>query len=204
MAPTPPDRSPTQSLDETDLAVRLARGDERALAEAYDRFGALAYSLAVAMLRDPQDAEEAVSDAFSQVWRTARDFDAARGTLQAWVITVVRSRALDRLRARRRAERVVATEESVVHAAVQWAADPADGPDVVAEDGDRRARVGAALAELPPVQREALLLAYFEGLSHSEIAARLRQPLGTVKTRVRTALGRLRALLESFSAEEDA
>lgn len=186
-----------------DVVHRMAAGDERALAEAFDRFGTLAYSLAAAMLGDTRDAEEAVSDAFSQLWRSAGEFDASRGSLRAWIVTVVRSRALDRLRARRRAERLVSTEEHGSGPLVAAAADPAEGPDLNAEGVERRARVEAALAALPARQREALHLAYFEGLSQSEIAQRLQEPLGTVKTRVRAALAKLRSLLEPLRDQEE-
>lgn len=180
---------------DVELISRIAAGDERALGELYDRLGTLAFSLAMALLRDAGDAEEAVGDAFAQIWRTARDFNESRGSLNAWVTTVVRSRALDRLRARRRHENVLVAATEVDVELEQAAEDVAPTPDVAAETAEQGLQVEAAIAALTPAQQEALRLAYFEGLSHSEIAERLREPLGTVKTRMRTALIKLRTML---------
>ncbi len=185
-------RAPSRDVE---LLARIAAGDERALGELYDSTGALAFSLAMALLRDAADAEEAVGDAFAQIWRTAREFNEGRGSLQAWVTTVVRSRALDRLRARRRSEKVVLGSSEMHHDLHQAAEDLAPTPDVVTESAEQGQRVEAAIAALTSAQQEALRLAYFEGLSHSEIAERLQEPLGTVKTRMRTALIKLREML---------
>lgn len=194
MVPSQPQVSPSSSGDR-DLAMRMAAGDERALSVLYDRVGTLAYSVAMAMLHDAAEAEEAVGDAFAQVWRQAGRFDAARGSLQGWVTTVVRSRALDRLRARRRSERVVVDESAIPEGLGGAAADVAATPDVAAESDEQRRQVETALAALSPAQQESLRLAYFEGLSQSEIAERLDEPLGTVKTRMRAALIKLRTML---------
>lgn len=194
----------TTASDDRALVARLAGGDERALAEVYDRFAGLAYSLAVAMLRERADAEEAVADAFAQLWRSPQSFDAGRGTLQAWVTLLVRSRCLDRMRSRRRAERVIAPAGSdASEDALEITAADGIAADEAAEASDRRVRIEAALDELPLAQREALRLAYFDGLSQSEIAERLNEPLGTVKTRMRTALGKLRVLLAPLQARGD-
>lgn len=201
--PVMPTTASASDTGDRQLAARLAAGDEQALGLLYDRFGRLAYALAHAVLREPADAEEAVGDAFAQAWRTAGQFDPARGSLQAWLMTAVRSRALDRLRTRRRAERrVEAFEREAVGAADPAALPgPLSEPGSVAEQSDRRVQIQAALATLPEAQRRVLELAYFEGLTQVEMAERLGEPLGTIKTRVRTALGRLRTLLEPLRAE---
>lgn len=149
----------------------------------------------MALLQDASDAEEAVGDAFAQVWRSAAAYSESRGSLQSWVVTLVRSRALDRLRAKRRVSRFITSERDAATPLEQLAEDPADTPDVAAESDEQRQQIFAALGALSPEQQEALRLAYFEGLSQSEIAERLNQPLGTVKTRMRAALTKLRTML---------
>lgn len=175
--------------------ARVARGEERALGELYDRFGTLSYSLAIAMLREGADAEEVVGDAFAQIWRSAADYNASRGSLQSWVATVTRTRALDRLRARRRSDRLATDDVETTPEVTQGVAALAAAPDEAAESDEQRQQVEAAIAALTPAQQEALRLAYFEGLSQSEIAERLQEPLGTVKTRMRAGLQKLRAML---------
>jgi RNA polymerase sigma-70 factor (ECF subfamily) len=181
------------------LVTRMAAGDEAALARLYDRFGTLAYSLALRVLGEAADAEEAVSDAFVQAWNSASSFDAARGSVSAWIAMIARTRALDRLRARSRrgaaTEKAATLDEAGLAAAVS---EPGPAPDAAAETADTRARINAALAELPEPQRRALMLAYFDGLSHSEIAQALDQPLGTVKTRIRAGLDKLRTALPAY------
>lgn len=174
-------------LDDATLAARLAAGDEAALAEVYDRYGAQAYGLAYALVRDPEIAEDVVAEAFWQLWCGAHSYDPARGSLGAWLCTLVRSRALDRLRAERRRE--ARQERAAVAPAL------IDPPEDVAEHNERAAQIRAALAALPEPQRQVVELAYFEGLTQSEIAARLAAPLGTVKTRLRLALETLRQAL---------
>jgi len=178
------------SFDETALVERVAQGDGVALRALYDRCAARAMAVARRILGDPQEAEEVVQETFVQVWRQADRFDAQRGSPAAWVSTIARSRAIDRLRSREAGERVqvaVRAEDGDPRSA------PAAGD--VAESRELRQRVGAALHSLPAEQRRTLELAYFEGLSQSQIAARLGDPLGTVKTRVRLGLSRLAALL---------
>lgn len=184
-------------LADQSLARRIAAGDERALATLFDRHGAMAYALASAILAERADAEEAVGDAFAQVWRTATEFDASRGSLGAWVATIVRSRALDLRRARTRAIAVVRgfADDDDERAEESRMEDPDASPVEAMESGDLRARIGTALQALPAAQREALELAYFAGLSQAEIAERLAQPLGTVKTRIRAAMATLRLVL---------
>ncbi len=180
--------------------MRIASGDERAFGELYRSCYVRAFSLAMRLLRDPADAEEVVSDAFAQIWRSADAFRPHQGSVHAWVTTVVRSRALDCLRARRRGERIVLRRSVMTQDLLHTTADSAPTPDLASDSSDQRERVEAAVAALTQAQQETLRLAYFEGLSHRQIAARLREPLGTVKSRVRAALLRLRVTLEPMRA----
>lgn len=185
--PTTPDRA---------LVERMAAGDERALGALYDRHGAAAYALALAILREQADAEEAVADAFGQVWRNAGQFDAARGSVPAWLATITRTRALDLVRARGRRARALARaagESSEGFAAPLAAA--GEAPDRGVERAEARRLVERSLAELPELQRRVIELAYFGGLTQTEIAAELQEPLGTVKTRIRAGMEKLRGSL---------
>jgi RNA polymerase sigma factor (sigma-70 family) len=177
---------PLTELTDEQILARIARGDEAALAEVYDRFGRVAYGLAFRILRDASLAEDAVQDAFLAVWRTAVAFDPRRGTASTWVMTLVHRRSVDVVRRedRRRAQ--------PLDDAPQASTESTD--ETVAVREQRRA-VQAALAQLSPDQREALELAYYGGLSQSELAERLGVPLGTVKSRMFAALARLRDLL---------
>lgn len=196
---TPP---PSDSLEpDVSIVSRMTAGDESALGALYDRFGTMAYSLALAMLREAADAEEVVSDAFAQLWRTASSFNPERGSVQAWVMTVTRSRALDRLRARSRGVAAHSVFADAAPADAQrLVAEPEAQPDEASETADLRARLHASLAGLPAAQRTVVELAYFRGLSQSEIADELGEPLGTVKTRARTALAHLRDVLAPLRA----
>jgi RNA polymerase sigma-70 factor (ECF subfamily) len=188
--------SARDSTPDEALVARMAAGDERALGELYDRLGGLAYSLAFRILGDAADAEEAVADAFLQVWSSAAGFTAERASVAGWLSIITRTRALDRLRARRR--RAAATERAASRDDEGYAlqvASIAPPPDRSAEANEVRQTVAAALARLPDAQRQALELAFFAGLSHSEIARQLNEPLGTVKTRIRAALDKLRLSL---------
>ncbi len=181
----------------TDLALvaRMASGDDRALGALYDRHGRMAYALALAVVREAADAEEVVVDAFGQAWRTAAAFDPRRGSVAAWLSTITRTRALDLVRAR--ARRAHTLEAAARQNDIGFALPVAGSPDPAGETegGETRRLVGGALAQLPEPQRRVIELAYFEGLSQSEIAERLAEPLGTVKTRTRAALEKLRGLL---------
>lgn len=177
--------------DPADFALidRIRGGDESALAELYDRWSDRVHSLAVHLLRDARDAEDIVEETFWQAWRGASRYDAARGAVGTWLLTICRSRALDRVRARRRRPENAPLDDAPL--LVDPAADPSDA--MVAGETSRIVR--AALVELPDEQRQALELAYFLGLSQSEIAERTGQPLGTIKTRVRLAMNKLRERL---------
>ena len=163
-----------------EILRRLAAGDRHALGELYDRYAGLVNGLALRILRDSTEAEDVVQDVFVQVWRQAERFDPQKGSPEAWLCTIARTRAIDRLRRR------VARRESVTE----------DVPaDVVFPRREEGIAVRRALQDLPREQRYALELAYYEGLTQSEIARRLGQPLGTIKTRIRTAMLRLRDAL---------
>jgi RNA polymerase sigma-70 factor (ECF subfamily) len=184
-----------------DLVSRAARGDEGAIARLYDRYGAVLYAVAYRIVGQRADAEEVVLEAFAQVWRDAPRFDAERGSVAGWLTMIARSRALDLVRARSRRERMTASA-----AADRPGSPPAMGdfrPDPAgALDLDvRRRQVQQALDTLSQPQRQAIELAYFEGLSQTEIAERLHEPLGTVKTRVRLAMQKLRECLRPFYFE---
>ncbi len=162
------------------LLRRLTAGDQHALGEVYDRYASLVNGLALRILRDRTEAEDVVQEVFVQIWRQAGRFDPSRGSPEAWICTMARTRALDRLR--RRASR---------------REDPSDAAPGVTEppNTEQALAVRKALDTLSADQRSALELAYYEGLTQTEIAAKLGQPLGTVKTRIRTALIRLRDVL---------
>ncbi len=175
---------------ERSLIRRLRARDERALAELYDVLAPWVLGLAFRILQDEDEAEEVVGDVFVQVWRRIDQHDARRGPLVPWILSIARNRSLDALRRRRRWWRKAERSE-------QARSDEAD--DIVASAPQEAAvpgwplhrEVHAALGTLPEEQRRVVLLAYFEGLTHSEIARRLDQPLGTVKTRLRIAHAKL-------------
>jgi len=156
----------------------------------YDRHARPVYSLALRILQDQGEAEDIVQDVFSQAWRQAANYDPSRGAVAAWLFTLARSRAIDRLRARR-----ARPEQAVDDRQAANVVDPRVPADLQLLSAEQVGQVRAALEALPVLQRVAIELAYYEGLTHIEIAARLEQPLGTVKTRIRLALGKLRDVL---------
>jgi RNA polymerase sigma-70 factor (ECF subfamily) len=168
------------------LMERLARRDQSALERLYDRYSALVYSLLLRMTQETASAEELTQEVFLKVWRNAHLYESSRGSLEAWLVTVARNIALDHIRSKREKQRRREDAETLAVAVAQPRTE---------EWVDRRKRMGQVrtlMASLPEDQRRALELAYFEGLSQTEIAARLEQPLGTVKSWVRNALLRLR------------
>lgn len=179
-------------LSDEALIALVARRDEAALAALYDRFGRIAYGLALRVLRDGSLAEDAVQEAFMTVWRTADRFVAERSKASTWILTFVHRRAVDLVRReqRRRADRLVAPPE-----------DAAPSPDEEAWLRLRRERVQEALRALPDQQREAIELAYFGGFTQTELAERLGEPLGTIKSRMFMGLARLRELLDDTETE---
>lgn len=186
-----------------DLVAQAAAGNESAIGRLYDRYATVLYTVAYRIAGQRADAEEIVIESFAQAWRDAGRFEPGRGSVGAWLTMIARSRALDLVRARSRRERITeaaaADRPDAPPAMGAWHGDPADALD----RAERRRRVQAALAELSPPQRQAIELAFFEGLSQSEIAARLNEPLGTVKTRVRLGMQKLRAALRPFFPEQD-
>jgi RNA polymerase sigma-70 factor (ECF subfamily) len=175
---------------ERDLAClrNVQAGEPRALADLFDRYTPLLYPVALRILRSPTDAEDAVQDAWVQVWKRSMTYDPRRGTVAAWLLTMARTRALDRYRSkasRGRAESQVDLEPKTLP--------PEPATDAVRSE--LRERVHQALNELPAQQRQVLEVAYFEGLTQSEIAERLGAPLGTVKSWTRQGLMRLRELM---------
>ena len=184
--------------DDASLLGRMAAGDERALGDLYDRWHSLVTSVVLRILNQRDDVEDVVEDAFWQAWRQASRYEASRGSVQTWLLTIARSRALDRVRALKRL-REDPLENEKGDVVIQQLADGDPGLD--AEAVERRAIIVAALAELPAEQREALELGYFGGLSQSEIAARTGQPLGTIKTRMRLAMQKLRGRLHVLREE---
>jgi RNA polymerase sigma-70 factor (ECF subfamily) len=172
-----------------ELLHAIARGDEQALASLYDRYRVILFSLVLRILHSRDDAEDVLQELFLQIWKRASDFDEARGRPFTWLVTLARSRAIDRLRSLNARERTV-TEAARVAGTDEWV-DAVD--DAIRSEESEIVR--RALAELPEEQRRALLLAYFEGLTQTEIAARLGSPLGTIKTRMRSGMIKLRELL---------
>ena len=168
---------------------RMVHGDHAALGEVYDRHARLLYSLALRIVGRQPDAEDVLQEVFTQVWRQAARYDTARGTVAGWLVVLTRSRALDRLR-RERGEATVDIDGPPVDVV-----DPGTSVDLQLVTAEQAARVRVALEALPDAQRVPLELGYYEGLSQSAIAARLGVPLGTIKTRMRQALLRLRDAL---------
>ena len=184
--------------DDAELVRRVAGGDAEALRALYDLHGKLVFGMAYRVLGDRQLAEDCTQDVFVSLWRGARTFDPERARVTTWLFTVTRNTAIDIVRRReaRRADPLPEDESA-------WARDV--GPDAaeVTVAADTAERVAAAMGELPQAQLEALSLAYFDGLSHVEIAERLDVPLGTVKGRIRLALDRLRELAPSYALETE-
>ena len=183
-------------LSDEALVALVARGDEDALGELYDRVGRIAYGLAVRVLRDERLAEDAVQEGFLAVWRSAAAFRAERAKASTWILTLVHRRAVDLVRREERRRTEPLGEEPA--ARVGEVSEPTDEAAWLRFE---RERVQAALRQLPDVQREAIELAYYGGFSQSELAERLGVPLGTIKSRMFAGLARLRELLDE-SAEE--
>jgi RNA polymerase sigma-70 factor (ECF subfamily) len=189
--------TPPGPLDDAgQLIARIARGDQEAFSRFYDALAPAAFRLIRRVLRDPAPAEEVLQEVFWQVWQDASQYDPGRGTPTGWLLMRAKARAIDRLRSIRRRERtfVMPVDETRAGRDLTAPEDPA-----VAAEG--RGVVQDALARLPEPQRRVIELAFFEGLTQTEIAARLGEPLGTVKTRARLGLERLRGTL---GGKEDA
>ena len=183
---------------EARLVERVSRGDVSAFEALYDRYAREVFALAVHAV-GRNDAEEIVQDVFVKLWQRAGQFDPARGSFAAWFMTIARHRVFDELKQRRRAVAVAGAVDDLLEAAP----DPGPAPDERASLDERRIAVLAAVKQLPDEQRRALVLAYFGGLSQSEIAESLGVPLGTVKRRLRLAVDKLRASLSGSPLVED-
>lgn len=184
------------SVPTTALLPAVARGDVSAFEALYDRHASTIYALLLRILCNADDAQEVLQETFVKAWSSAKMFDAVRGSEIAWLISIARSRGIDRLRSRKiRGER---EDEAGREISIRSSfADRNTGADHAIQSQERVA-VRGALSELPEAQRIALELAYFEGLSQSEIAARLGEPLGTIKTRMQLGMRKLRDRLQAF------
>ena len=185
---------PAQESDVLLLKAIAAR-DEAALAQLYDRYDRILFGLLMRILNNREEAEDVLQETFLQVWRKAADFDESRGRPFTWLVTLARSRGIDRLR-------TLASRERVAEAGAREVSEQISDAATDALKSEQRGLVSDALAKLPDEQKRPIMLAYFDGLTQSEIATRLGAPLGTVKTRMRTGMIRLRELLagqgESF------
>lgn len=181
-------------LDDISLVQQITQRKQTALSQLYDRYARVMYAVAFKMLGSVEEAEEAVLDVFAQVWNKADGYRSSRGRVDGWLFMMTRSRALDRLRVRKRHEKVMNASTEAVR--VQPVS-PSQGPEEHLLVQDRRDRVLAALAKIPQEQRHVLELAYYDGLSQSEISSQTGLSLGTIKTRVRLGLGKLRCILDS-------
>lgn len=186
--PPPDDREAVDAR----LVQRMARGDKHAFAELYDRFSGPLYATAMRVLRDSTEAQDIVHDAFLTIWEKASTFDLSRGSAFSWAVTLVRNRAIDRVRSRqRRAELLAASAPSDLG----YTESTTGGADTSAASSDDARQVRAAVAALPAEQQRALELAFFGGLTQEQIAEKLQAPLGTVKARIRRGLLKLRDTL---------
>jgi RNA polymerase sigma-70 factor (ECF subfamily) len=201
-APGAGPEGPRQASDFA-LMERICGRDPGALEEFYDRHASLVYAICLRVLRDAREAEEVLQEVFLEVWRRVERYDAGRASPRVYLVQVSRSRALDRLRRNRRRSDLGrrALAEADVGADDAACADPLPIDDAIAAQDAQRIR--SVLRALPESQRRALMLAFFDGLSHSEIAEALGEPLGTVKTRIRKGLLRMRELFVSLFEEED-
>jgi RNA polymerase sigma-70 factor, ECF subfamily len=186
----------TQEVQWRDQITRIAAGDESALAELYDSSSRLVYSLALRILPNPTDAEEVALDVYSQVWRNANRFESQRGSVMAWLVTITRSRSIDRLRSQRNQHLVASGEKDLMELATTL-----ETPESQTVEKESVRYVRRALDDLPIEQRDAILLAFFNGLSHPEVADHLGIPLGTVKTRIRLGMSKLRDSLSVLRME---
>jgi RNA polymerase sigma-70 factor (ECF subfamily) len=176
------------------LIASIAKRNRDAFSRFYDFYAPLIYSLALRMLKGQSDAEDLLQEVFLQVWRQATVYDVQRGSPEAWLINIARSRAIDKLRSiRRREKSFVLTDDPA-------AAESPDNVETSAGESETKLIMNSALANLPEAQRRVLELAYFGGLSQTEIAVRLAEPLGTVKTRMRAGIQRLRGMLGTQAA----
>lgn len=183
-------------VEPTNLLAKIAEGDRTALSQLYDRYSRLIYAIAWKSLNSVEDCEEVVLEVFAQVWRIADRFDAQKGSPEQWIFTLARSRILDRLRKIQRLNKVntiIAAEKEIAFPIIS--VDPLEAVELV----ERQQQVLAALAQIPPEQRQVIEMAYYQGLTHTEIATATGLSLGTVKTRLRLGLSKLKVTFETES-----
>ncbi len=188
--------SSTGGADDRALLRAVAAGDKEALRQLYTRHSAVLFALALRVLSDRAEAEDVLQEAFVQIWKTAGSFDEGRGRPLGWLIMLTRSRAIDRLRSRKTRSRVA---ESMAKDTSQMAGSTTPADEALASEAQRTVR--SALKSLPSEQRIPIEMAYFGGLTQFEIAQQLSQPLGTVKTRMRSGMMRLREQLGSAAGK---
>ena len=187
-----------QVLEDQELLVRIAAGEKDALEAIYERYSSAVYSLARYMIRSEAVAEEATQDVFLNIWLKASSYNSSRGQPKTWIMSVAHHKIIDVIRSRRRADAISDPKE---YETLDLLPSGQIGTDALVERNLEAERVRGALEKLPAAQQEVVKLAYFNGLSQSEIAARLGQPLGTVKTRARLALQKLREELRQDDDE---
>ena len=185
-----------QQIADREMIERIGRGDQSAFSALYDRLSRPLYSLALRMLGDAGDAQDALQDVFLHIWSHAATYNPEQSTVFSWTVLLTRSRVIDRLRARKRRLRVVDSATGDEDADVADASTMESAADT-ADKNDEAARVRSVLNNLPSEQREAIELAFFGHLTHHEIAARLGEPLGTIKARIRRGLLKLRERLRT-------
>lgn len=190
---------PVTSIIDPALLARVVKGDQQAFSQLYDHSSVLLFSLAVRILGNHEEAADLLQDVYLEIWRKVSRYDVGRGTPNAWLVTLTKSRAIDRLRARvAQGPRAINPPESTTAVQVM---DPGLIPLGTQADQDLRGAVGAALAGLPQAQQQAIELAYYGGLSYGEIASRLNQPLWTVKTRIKLGMSKLQAALQQWQSD---
>jgi RNA polymerase sigma-70 factor, ECF subfamily len=182
------------------LLERASKGDRSAVLALYDLISPTLLAVAIRILGNRAEAEDVIQDVFVRTWRDAVTFDRSRGSATAWLVTLTRNRSIDVVRSRKR--RAAHEDNRAPDDAAAMAADTGATPEVVVSDAQRAVAVREALDSLRPEQRQVLELAYFSGLSHSEIAEKLQQPLGTVKTRIAQSVKRLKECLAQFAPAE--
>ncbi len=193
-SPRPPGRAPDVLWSH--CIQRAAGGDQQGLADLYDHSSRLVYSVALRIAGSPADAEEITLDVYSQVWKLAKDYTPERGSASSWLVMMARSRALDKVRSRVSRAKYETPLETVFDAA-----SPGESAEDSALMSESRRRIRQAMQELNADQRQAIELSFFEGLTHSELAEKLGQPLGTVKTRIRLGMMKLRSALGAGAGE---
>ena len=188
---TPVTADPTLAIH---LIRQVANQDRDAFSQLYDRFSTLVFTLAMRMLKARSDAEDLLQEVFVQVWRQAQNYNAERGSPEAWIINIARSRAIDKIRSIRRMEKSFVLTDDPARA------ESSENVETAAASSEAKLAMNSALANLPEAQRKVLEMAYFDGLTQTEIAARLKEPLGTVKTRMRSGIQRLREIVRVQAA----